>query len=471
VVPRLQTRTRMRWIVLGLLALSTSADAGDAESVTAASVAAAPLPGHESGRIDEGDGGDGAARIAVRGLLFVPKLAIEAVEAPIRGAVWLNARYDVTGAYERVFFNDAHTIGVLPTGSFDTHFGWSAGARFIARDLFDEHESFDLGAAAGETWRVNASSSLRSGKRLGDHVEVALAGSFERHPNDIFYGIGNGDLRPGPPAAPIDPRVDDTAILARYRYEMERVALVGDYRQDKRLHVRATGSMEDLDLGPSMKNGDDAPIDVTYASAGLVGLSDVKHAYGELEVRYDGRDRASPWDSREVYSSGGLAAAFAGRVHRLDPGRDFTRYGGELQYYFRLADGPRVLATRFHFEGVTGTRDDVPLTELPKLGGAIFLRGYDTDRFRDVVAAVASAQYGWDLSHLLDAALFVDVGRVYPGVDQLSLDHLRCGFGAALDVHGDSYFLTQISVASSIDGGIFFNLAFNRAFDGTAQWR
>jgi len=31
--------------------------------------------------------------------------------------------------------------------------------------------------------------------------------------------------------------------------------------------------------------------------------------------------------------------------------------------------------------------------------------------------------------------------------------------------------LTQISIASSIDGGIFFNLAFNRAFDGTAQWR
>jgi len=244
----------MRWIVLGVLALSTSADAGDAASVTAASVAAAPLPGHESGRIDEGDGGDGAARIAIRGLLFVPKLAVEAVEAPIRGAVWLNARYDVTGAYERVFFNDAHTVGVLPTGSFDTHFGWSAGARFIARDLFDEHESFDLGAAAGETWRVNASSSLRSGKRFGDHVEVALAGSFERHPNDIFYGIGNGDLRPGPPAAPIDPRVDDTAILARYRYEMERVALVGDYRQGKQLHVRATGSMEDLDLGPSMNS-------------------------------------------------------------------------------------------------------------------------------------------------------------------------------------------------------------------------
>src|SRR3569623_368834 len=98
----------MRWLVLGLLALSTSADAGDAESVTAASAAAAPLPGHESGRIDEGDGGDGAARIAVRGLLFVPKLAIEAVEAPIRGAVWLNARYDVTGAYDRVLQRRAH---------------------------------------------------------------------------------------------------------------------------------------------------------------------------------------------------------------------------------------------------------------------------------------------------------------------------------------------------------------------------
>ena len=437
----------------------------------AAPAFADPLPGEESGRVEGDDGGDSVPRVVARGVLFVPKLAFQVIDAPLRGAIYLNARYNVSDYYYRIFFNDKRTFGIVPTGSFDTHFGWTAGARVAATDVFGEGERLGAYGTVGEVFRANAGVSARTGKRLGDHVELGLEGTFERHPNDTFWGIGNGDLQRTPPATRVDPRVDDTALEARYRYEMERVALVGDFRPVTHLHLKTTAALADLDVGRSPKNGDEMPIDVVYDPDGLVGFSDVKHAYGELEVRWDARHQQSRWDSRQVYSAGGMAAAFAGRVHRIDPGDDFTRYGGELQYFFRLADGPKVIATRFHLEGVTGGRDDVPLTELARLGGPTFLRGYDTDRFRDRVAAVGSAEYGWDLSHLLDASLFVDVGRVYPSLNAMSFDHLRCGFGAALSLHGDSYFVLQASVATSIDGGLFFNLAFNRAFDGSTSWR
>jgi hypothetical protein len=438
---------------------------------TAAAVAGAPLPGQESGRADDGDGGDGAVRWILRGVLFLPRIAVELVDAPVRAVLWANQRYELSNVYYRLLFNDRRTIGLVPTGTFDTGFGFTIGARFVDRDLFGEHEHVSVSAVVGGGFRTTVSVGARTGERLGDHAEIGVEATFDRRPHDTFYGIGNGDLT-SPPPDPVDPRVDSTAVETRYRQELARVALVGDVRPFDRLHLRTTASLTDLDLGVAEdRDHMDRQIDTVYDPAGLVGFADVKHAYGELEVRWDGRDRRSVWDSRQVYSAGGLAAAFAGRVHRLDPGDDFSRYGVELQYFVRLGDGPRVLATRFHAEAVTGTRDQVPLTELPRLGGASFLRGYPGDRFRDRVAAFGSGEYQWDLSRLVDASLFVDAGRVFPSLQEVTVENLRVGFGGALSVHTDSDFLLQASLATSIDGGLLFNLAFNRAFDSTTRWR
>ena len=118
--------------------LAGTAHAQGDDPPTAASVAGAPAPGQESGRVDD-DPGDSAARWTLRGLLFVPRVAVEVVDAPIRGGLWLNERYDVADLYYRVFFNDARTIGLVPTGSFDTGFGWTAGARFIDREIGRAH--------------------------------------------------------------------------------------------------------------------------------------------------------------------------------------------------------------------------------------------------------------------------------------------------------------------------------------------
>src|SRR6185295_13134554 len=143
-----------------------------------------------------------------------------------------------------------------------------------------------------------------------------------------------------------------------------------------------------------------------------------------------------------VHSTGALAAVYGGRMHRLDTGPDFWRYGVDLEKFIRLTDGPRVLIARFHGEGVTGSRDEVPFIELPRLGGPIWLRGYATDQFRDRIAAFGSVAYEWDLSQWFSARLFTDVGRVYPSLDELSVDHLRMGYGIGIEAHSvDSFVL------------------------------
>jgi len=429
---------------------------GDHET-TAADVAGAPVPGDESGRIDGGDSGDSLLRRGVRGILFVPKVAVDVALSPVRATVWAFDRYNLIDRYYRVFFNDDRTIGLVPTASYESGFGVNVGARFVDRDLFGAHEHLSLHAATGGQYRQIYNASLLTGERLGRYVKLELDGQYELRPRDPFYGIGNNDDS-SVPAMPIDPRGDPTAVETRYRGRIARVASVLDVRPLDRFHVRGAGELTDRTFGPG---ADGRSIDQVYDPAMLVGRSGFRYAYSELELRFDDRRNVSRLEPRSFYAAGSLAAVFAGRVHRLDAGSDYWRYGADLQHFIRLAEGPRVLAMRLHGEGVSGTLSEVPFTDLPHLGGASFLRGYPTDRFRDRIAAFGSVEYEWDLSPEVSASLFVDAGRVFPSLGDLSFDRMRAGYGISLQGHTDMAFGLQGSLSSSIDGGLFLNLSFN----------
>ena len=431
--------------------------------LSAADVAADPVPGFESGRVDEGDS-DSTWRIIGRGALFVPKLAIDAVLSPFRGAVWLQDHYHLTDWYDRTFYNDAMTIGLYPTASVDTTLGVTVGARFVDKDLFGEQEQFGAQATFGSRYRQIYALSFGSGRRLGDRFSLGLDIGYERRPHDTFYGIGNGDLATAPimPAAPIDPRVDQTAIESYYRQDRERVSLTADLRAWRQLHLRLGGAVSEVQFGAPDQG---VAITTIYDPRGLVGFGGVQYGYGELELRWDNRHNAKLWEPHSVVSGGELASVFAGRQQQLDGGKPFWRYGLDLEKFLRITEGPRSLIVHLHGEGVTGGRDAVPFTELPALGGPTYLRGYGLDQFRDRVAAFGSLAYEWDLSQWFSARLFVDAGRVYPALDQLSLDHLRAGYGVSIEAHAVESFVFEASLGSSIDGGMFLNLSFNPVYD------
>lgn len=432
--------------------------------LTAAEVAADPLPGLESGRIDPPEADSTWRRIA-RGALYVPRLAVDALLFPFRGALWVNEHYRVTDWYDRIFYNDARTLGLYPTAAIDTTLGVTVGARLVDLDLFGEREQLGVQATFGSWYRQIYSVSLGSGRRLGERFSLGLDASYERRPRDAFYGIGNGDLHhdvPVPPAPVIDPRVESTAIEAFYRQDRWRATLLADLRAWQQLHVRVAGAISRVRFG-SPEHG--TPITAFYEPGGLVGLGGFEYGYGELELRWDSRRNATTWEPVSVHSLGTLASVFAGRTHRIDGGPDYTRYGVDLAQFVRITEGPRVLIAHFHGEGVTGSVDQVPFTELPALGGPTYLRGYALDQFRDRIAAFGSLAYEWDLSQSLSARLFTDVGRVYPSIDRLSLRGLRVGFGLAVEAHGVRSFVLEASVGSSIDGGLFLNLSFNPVYD------
>ena len=437
---------------------------------TAADVAHDPAPGSESGRIDE-QPGTSTARVIGRDLLLVPKFLYEVVMAPFRGLVWAEDKYHLADLYDRVFFNKDHTIGLYPTASYEAGFGGSIGAQFAATNLFGAHENVGMtattGYITGEPYRVGLLLTAGTGERLGP-VALNLEANFDRRPNDPFSGIGNGDLVPAP-GMPINPLVSSTAVPTWYRYQETRGALGLDFHVLAPFHVIATGELAQLRTSASTHG---TPIDVVYTPGGLVGFDQsVRHAYTALELRWDTRRPVSVWEPRMLHAAGTLVDVYAGRVFRLDGGMDFWHYGGELQQAWHLAAGPRVLLARLRLDGVTGALDAVPFVELPTLGGGTFLRGYDFARFRDRIAAVGTLQYGWSVSHLVDAYAFTDAGRVYPALHDLTLSGLRVGFGMGVQIHSDHSFLVDLSLASSIDGGVFATASFNPVFDSRPRWR
>src|SRR5262249_43272486 len=140
-------------------------------------------------------------------------------------------------------------------------------------------------------------------------------------------------------------------------------------------------------------------------------------------------------------------------------------YGVEAQHFFRFGMGPRVLIARFHGEAVTGDLDQIPITELPMLGGNAFLRGYPYARFRDRIGAIGSLQYMWALTTGVSAFVFSDFGRVWRSWDDMTLDNLHAGFGIGLEAYTRDSFLFDGWLGTSTDGGVVVTASFTPVLD------
>ena len=110
------------------------------------------MPGNESGRLDVEDR-DSTARRALRGVLYVPKVIVQIVLAPFQLPIWAYDRYHLKDLYYRVFYNEDRTIGLIPTASYATEFGFTVGAKLVLTDLAGERESLWASAQFGGTYQ------------------------------------------------------------------------------------------------------------------------------------------------------------------------------------------------------------------------------------------------------------------------------------------------------------------------------
>jgi len=436
---------------LALLALTCAvASAEPAREPSAAEFANAPLPGQESGRIDPVGDGDSTAREIGRAALLVPRWTFELVLTPARTGLWLYDRYELDQRAGDATAAGTMRLGFSPSLSFESGYGitgGTAGGRLDAHNLFGAHEEASLEAAAGAGYyfRQLYAVTATSGHRFGDRFTLALDTGYEVRARDAFYGLGNG-----------------AGEVTRYSQHRARAGLTGDLAVWSDLHVRPSVALAQQSFGDPAEG---ASAEDLYMPVGWMGT---QSAYGELALRWDSRRGGGEWDPHWKLTNGTLATAYAGRYHQLDAGGDFWRYGLDAEQLVRLGMGPRVLAAQFHGEAVTGSTDEVPFTELPSLGGPLYLRGYAPDRFRDRVALVGALEYRWDLARWLGAHVFVDAGRVYDSLGSVGVDHLRAGYGGGIEIGRAT---TLLDIASSIDGGFVVALTLDPIHDLEARER
>jgi len=67
---------------------------------------------------------------------------------------------------------------------------------------------------------------------------------------------------------------------------------------------------------------------------------------------------------------------------------------------------------------------------------------------------VMSAEYRWEASWMLDAAVFVDAGKVAARRSDLNLRDLDASYGVGLRVHSNSAFVARLDLAFSREGFI-----------------
>ena len=426
----------------------------------------APLPTQASGVArDESDGGAAAFRWVPRAILFLPRWGLWLAVAPVRGAAFVYEKYQLRERARRIFFNDEGTFGAYPVGFFETNFGLNIGGRLISRDVLGRKEQLRLRASYGGRFRQIYSMKATSGERFG-RADIELKAGLEIRPKDLFFGIGNADVSQSP-TTPIRALDRDRAVETRFRQEVVRFVLgVNTHiagplslKPSAALMFRSFGTPDDADNGPFSAS--------VFEEESLIGFSDgLANVYGELELRYDSRRRTSDYLTEALPATGWLLSGFAGYATGFeDDPSDYWRYGFDVQRFINVYGGNRVLSLRLFTEAVTGRTSDVPFVDLPPLGGPDLLRGYSQDRFRDRAATLGSVEYIYELEPSSAASLFVDAGRVWQTLRDFDFEDFRVGFGASLSFHTKNSFLTRASIASSIDGGFFFNLSFDPVYE------
>jgi len=405
-------------------------------------------------------------RVIPRAVLFLPRMVVWAVAQPFRLGAYAYEKLDLTARTRSALSSTDETFGIYPAASYESNFGIIVGVRIVNGNMFGQRERLKLRVDVGTQFRQAYGFSARSGERFGDLV-LELGALYERRPNERFYGIGNGDAVEQPPPRPIDPTVDETAIATRFREDILRSIAVIDGPLGGGVMARLTG----VALMRAFEGtGDDDSIEMHYDTARVPGyVAGVESLYLEAELAYDTRRPTSRYQSRVVDATGWLATAYFGAVEGLDDDpSDYYRYGGEVQRFFDLYRGSRVLALRVMADAVGGTdgRTDgkIAFVDLPRLGGADYLRGYPSGRFRDRAVGLATAEYTWDLGNFLAAFTFVDVGRAWYSLADIEWRDMRVGYGGGVQFHTNESFILRGQIAASRDGDLFLELALSPAF-------
>ena len=270
-------------------------------------------------------------------------------------------------------------------------------------------------------------------------INQSYAGGLNLAMPNLFDGRGFWDLNvvhrdisempyygPGPDSRKTgrsDYRLEDTNIEFRPGvrvFKGLRASLIGSY-----LAVNVGPGHASRYISTERQFGPDA-------APGIDRQTDFWRGGGRIE--YDWRDSAaSP-------TSGGKYSAQYVRYLDQNLGRNsFLRLDLDAWQYVPLFNHTRVIALHGASSLTTtnGTQE-VPFYLQPTLGGPDTLRGYRFDRFYGNNSTMATAEYRWDASPILQMVAFADGGKVFNNWEQWNFHAIQTDVGFGLRFRGRS---------------------------------
>jgi outer membrane protein assembly factor BamA len=439
-------------------------------SVAAAQEPRAEAPRCETDRCVEEEDDDAVEALlwVPRGLLRIPRLAIDASMRLVVLAARAEEDYAVIDTVDDLMFNDARTFGVVPSAFYETGFKPSVGARVIHRNLFGDHEGLKVRGlyAADEQQRYQL--DLHSGDRFGA-LRLHGTATYEHNDSLRFYGLGTTELvkrTRGIGPRPVFER--DIATSARYAREVGSGALGVSGPLHPRVNLGVTAQLRRRDLSAGdysdQRNFDaTASVAEVFTESSLTGLGKAAtDGYGELMLSWDGRRATRAGLPLDLASTGSSFSSWLGAQTALVDARgSFVRIGADARHYIDLAHGDRVLMMRLRTSWAIGHLDEIPFPDLPTLGGPKLLRGYTSGRFHDRGSLLGTIEYRYPVQDNLASYVFIDTGRVLDNLYDISpsgLRDFRVSWGAGMYLFSGGGLLLRGQLASSIDGGVFINL-------------
>jgi outer membrane protein assembly factor BamA len=187
----------------------------------------------------------------------------------------------------------------------------------------------------------------------------------------------------------------------------------------------------------------------TFSGATAPGLAQQPaFLHGDLSIAADTRNNGGHPTRGGLYRA--TAASYSDRNYGQN---SFRRYEAEAAQFLPLVADKWVLALHaWEVFSDTSSGNTVPFYLLPSLGGQNTLRGYYDYRFHDRNLQVFNAESRWGLFTHVDAAVFVDAGKVASAASDLDFRHMRTSYGAGLRVHNRTSTVGRLDIGHSTEG-------------------
>ncbi len=325
-------------------------------------------------------------------------------------------------------------------GNMITGAGWISAGPGYRQHAMDGRAFIDMSAAVSWNLYKSAQARIEWPHVARDRFLLGAQASYQDLLQVEYFGLGNDSRK---------------ADVSAYRLNNADVLGYATARATSWLSVKGrVGWIPQPDLstasGPKVTVPNTVDLFPESSAPGIRTPPSFLH--GDVSVEADWRDFPSH------PTRGGLYRVAAASYSDRDAGTySFRRYEVEASQFVRLFT-KKWIAALHGSEVVSDTSAGhvVPFYLMPSLGGKNTLRGYADYRFHDTNMQAFTAESRWALFPHVDAAAFVDAGKVAPRAGDLDFTHLKTSYGAGLRVHNATSTLLRADIGHSIEGWRLF---------------